>query len=56
MKKKTLYDYWHYIHLHFVIVLIMLISGVIISFRYKLHVKKFWLYKNEKIILMEKIV
>lgn len=48
MKKKTLFDYCHYIHLHFVIVLIMLISGVIISFRYKLQVKKFWLYKNDK--------
>lgn len=45
---KTLFDYCHYIHLHFVIVLIMLISGVIISFRYKLQVKKFWLYKNDK--------
>lgn len=54
--KKTLYDYCHYIHLNFVIVLIMFISGVIISFRYKLQVKKFWLNKNEKIILMENIV
>lgn len=56
MKKKILYDYWYYIYFYFVIVLIMLISGVIISFRYKLYVKKFWLYKNEKIILMENIV
>lgn len=54
--KKTLYDYCHYIHLHFVTVLIMFISGVIISFRFKLHVKKFWLNKNGKIILMENIV
>lgn len=43
--KKTLYDYCHYIHLNFVTVLIMFISSVIISFRYILHVKKFWLKK-----------
>lgn len=54
--KKTLYDYCHYIHLNFVTVLIMFISGVIISFRYILHEKKFWLNKNEKIILMENTV